>query len=62
MRKLWALKVWGLQIEKKKINMFCKYESFFLQPIIFLFQLQNKHLGNESKTFEPFEPSMQVRF
>jgi hypothetical protein len=47
-----------------KKNVFRKYESFFLQlSLVFhLFQFQNKHLGNESYAYEPFQPSMQVRF
>jgi hypothetical protein len=33
MRKLWALKVGGVQIEEKK-NLFCKYERFFSSTFI----------------------------
>jgi hypothetical protein len=49
---------------RKKKNVFCKYESFFLQLSLgfLLLQFQNKHLDNENKTYEPFQPSMQVRF
>jgi hypothetical protein len=31
MKKLWALKVGGVQIEEEKKHMFCKYEFFSLQ-------------------------------
>jgi len=60
MRKLWALKVKGVQMEEKIKSYFVNKKVFFVQLwlVFIFFQFQNKHLGKDNYTYEPFQPSM----